>query len=55
MDSYIIWIVRGLNGPNKHTEVKLLRNKLNVGIIGMVETKIKVVRLERVTQNMFPG
>lgn len=55
MDSYLIWNVRGLNGPNKQKEVKLLCNKMNVGIVGLVENKLKSGRIEVVAKQMFPG
>lgn len=53
MDNLLVWNVRGLNGPNKQKEVKLLRNRVKAGIVGIVETKIKASRIKRVAQCMY--
>jgi len=41
MGSLLSWNVRGLNGPNKQKEVKLLCNQEQVGLVGLLETKLK--------------
>lgn len=41
MDNILCWNVRGLNAPNKQNEVKLLCNKENIGLAGLLETKVK--------------
>ncbi|XP_060175300.1 uncharacterized protein LOC132606018 [Lycium barbarum] len=46
---------RGLNGPNKQKEIKILCNKENVGIVGLLETKVKANQVEQVARSMFSG
>ncbi|PHT68088.1 hypothetical protein T459_27575 [Capsicum annuum] len=55
MDSILSWNVRGLNGPNKQKEVKLLCNGENVGLVGLLETKLKKSRIAQVVENLFGG
>lgn len=50
MDNLLIWNVKGLNGPNKQTDVKLLCNRQEVGLIGLSETKIKASKIERIVK-----
>ena len=45
--------MRGLNGLNKQKEVKLLCNENNVGLIGLLETKIKINRVPELARTMF--
>lgn len=54
MHSFLIWNVRGLNGLNKQKEVKILRNKINAGIVGMVETTINTGTIERESTKYVP-
>lgn len=55
MINILSWNVRGLNGLNKQREVKLLCNELEVGLIGLLETKIKSNRIDAIADNMFGG
>ncbi|XP_060182858.1 uncharacterized protein LOC132612786 [Lycium barbarum] len=55
MASLLSWNVRGLNGPNKQKEVKLLYIEERVGLIGLLETKIKKDKIQQVANNMFGG
>ncbi|XP_074293516.1 uncharacterized protein LOC141620581 [Silene latifolia] len=41
MGSIRLWNVRGMNKPNKQTEIKRLLGRNNVGLCGLFETKIK--------------
>lgn len=41
MGSLLSWNVRGLNAPTKQKEVKLLYNMEEIGLVGLLETKIK--------------
>lgn len=36
MDNLTYWNVRGMNTPNKQKEIKLLCNKENIGIVGLL-------------------
>lgn len=55
MDSYLSWNARGLNVPNKKREVKFLCSKERVGLIGLLETKVKSNKLEQITIRLFVG
>ncbi|XP_060183185.1 uncharacterized protein LOC132613154 [Lycium barbarum] len=48
-------IAEGLNGPNKQKEVQLLCNEENVGLIGLLETKIKKDKIQQIAEKMFGG
>ncbi|XP_070021784.1 uncharacterized protein [Nicotiana sylvestris] len=45
----------GIHIPNKQKEVKLLCNEERVGLVGLLETKIKSNRIEKLANNMFVG
>lgn len=45
----------GLNGPTKQKEVKILCNDLNVGLIDLLETRIKYNKVEEVVNKIFGG
>ncbi|XP_060203004.1 uncharacterized protein LOC132631444 [Lycium barbarum] len=49
------WNVRGLNAPNKQNEVKLKCNKESIGMVGLVENKIKVTKIDNVANMLFGG
>ncbi|KAH0696002.1 hypothetical protein KY289_013484 [Solanum tuberosum] len=49
------WNVRGLNGPNKQKEVKLLCSEEHVGLVGLLETKIKSNKIDQVADKLFGG
>lgn len=55
MVNLLCWNVRGLNGPNKQKEVKLICNNEKVGMIGLLETKIKINKFDQIASNMFGG
>lgn len=55
MVNMLCWNVRGLNGPIKQKEVKLLCNIENVGLVGLLETKIKINKIEEIARKMFDG
>lgn len=55
MVNLLCWNIRGLNGPNKQKEVKLLCSKENIGLVGLLETKIKRNKIENVARSMFGG
>jgi len=49
------WNVRGLNWPNKQEDVKLFLHLRKVGMVGLLETKIKSQKVDQITANIFPG
>lgn len=55
MVNLLSWNVRGPNTPTKQKEVKLLCNEEEVSLIGLLETKIKSGRIEKLAENMFVG
>lgn len=55
MDNILSWNVRGLHGPNKQKEVKLLSNEERVRLIGLLETTIKRNNIGSIAEKMFGG
>ncbi|KAJ8430636.1 LOW QUALITY PROTEIN: hypothetical protein Cgig2_026381 [Carnegiea gigantea] len=55
MDNVIVWNIRGLNNHNKQEDVMLSLQKNKVGMVCLVETKIKPHNLEAVRSRMFTG
>lgn len=45
----------GLNAPNKQKKIKLLCNEERVGLIGLLETKIKRDKIDQVMGKLFGG
>ena len=55
MDSIIAWNIRGLNWPNKQEDLKAFLHTTKIGIVGLMETKIKMNNDRKVASNTFPG
>ena len=55
MDSTVSWNIRGLNWPNKQEDVRLFLQSNKVGLIRLLETKVKVVNVDKVASHTFPG
>ncbi|XP_060196348.1 uncharacterized protein LOC132625797 [Lycium barbarum] len=55
MVKMISWNVRDLNGLNKQKEVKILCNKQEAGLVGLLETRIKVNNVNNIVDSMFAG
>lgn len=55
MDRIICWNVRGLNLARKHNDVKAYINSHSVGLVSLLETKVKAKNLGMVSQRLFPG
>lgn len=55
MVKILSWNARGLNAPNKQKEVKLLYNSEQVGLVGLLKTKIKRNKIDMITGKMFGG
>ena len=55
MSNVIAWNIRGLNWPNKQVDVHLFLQLNNVGLIGLLETKVKIQNVEKVAAQVFPG
>lgn len=55
MDSLLCWNVRGLNERNIKKKIKLFCNKQDAELKGLLETKIKVNKIDQVASSMFGG
>ena len=55
MDNIASWNVRGLNHPNKQEDVKLFLNKSKIGLVGLMETKVRQGNEQVVAQRTFGG
>jgi len=54
IDNIVSWNIRGLNWSNKQEEVRSFFNNNKVGIIGLLETKVKIRNLDKIAGNAFP-
>jgi len=55
MHNIASWNVRGLNNPNKQEDVKLFLNKSKIGLVGLMETKVRKENEMEVSQRLFGG
>ena len=55
MDSILSWKIRGLNGPNKQEDVKIFLQKNFIGLVGLLEMKVKGKNVSNVAGNLCPG
>ena len=55
MNNIITWNIRGLNSPNKQEDISGFLNKQNVGIVALLETKVKQQNITAVAYRMFGG
>lgn len=55
MDSILCWYVRGVNRINKQSDVKHLLNQRLLGIVSLIETKVKASKMGNLYLNLFPG
>lgn len=49
------WNIRGLNAPNKQREVKSLCRNEEVGLVGLLETKVKRNKIVDIATKIFEG
>jgi len=49
------WNVRGLTWPNKQEDTHFFLQLHQVGLIGMLETKVKVHKVDKVANKLFRG
>ena len=52
--SIVSWNIKGLNSPNKQEDLMKFLYVNKVGLIGLLETKVKVHNVERVAAKVFP-
>ena len=55
MDNIASWNIRGLNWPNKQEDVKIFLHSNKIGLVGLLETKIKEKNIQKVAARMFPN
>jgi len=55
MDNIIAWNIRGLNWPNKQEDLKAFLHANKVGLIGLMETEIKMAKDNVVVTRTFPA
>lgn len=55
MVKLLSWNTRGLNGLSKQKEVKLFYTYQNVGLVGLLEIRIKSNKMENIINSMFVG
>lgn len=48
MDSVGSWNIRGLNILQKHNDVKWVLSHYNIGLFGLLETRVKAVNFHKV-------
>ena len=55
MDRIICWNVRGMNCPNKQEDIKIFLQQQKAGIVGFLETKVKVQNVTQVMGKICPN
>jgi len=48
MNNLASWNIWGLNWPNKQEDVKIFLHENKIGLVGLLETKIKENKVEKV-------
>jgi len=49
------WDIRGFNWPNKQEDVKLFLHEKNMGLVGLLETKVKEKNVDKISSKIFQG
>ncbi|KAJ8423583.1 hypothetical protein Cgig2_002912 [Carnegiea gigantea] len=55
MDNIASWNIQGLNWSNKQEDVKIFLHDKKMGLVGLLETKIKEHNVQKVASKMFPN
>lgn len=53
MDRFLSWNVRGINSIHKQDDLKRFLHKYNVGLVGLLEDKVKLANLGKIHQRVF--
>ena len=53
MDNIVSWNIKGLNWPNKQEDVRSFLYNNKVGMIGLLETKVKDKNVDKVAGKAF--
>ena len=49
------WNIRGLNQPSKQIEVARLIHEKKIDVIGLVETKVRILNQDKINKNIIPN
>jgi exonuclease III len=52
--NFLIWNVRGLNHPSKQKEVKSMIKVHNIGLICLIETRVKFHKADEIRTCIVP-
>lgn len=52
MTSLVTWNIRGLNDPNKQSEIKSLIRKKNLSMVNLIETKVSGNNIDQVRRRI---
>ena len=55
MSQVASWNMRGLNWPNKQEDVKLFLHQNNIGLVGLIETKIRRQNVDTIASTLLHG
>ena len=55
MDNLSSWNIRGLNWPNKQEESKLFLHSNHIGLVDLLETKVKLHKVDKIAGSLFLG
>ena len=55
MDRILSWNVRGMNGPNKHEDIKIFLQQQQAGFVGFLETKVRAHKITHVMGRICPN
>ena len=55
MDRICSWNIRGLNQPNKQEDIKIFLSNKHIGLVGLLEIKVKERNVEKVANRLFQG
>lgn len=53
MDKILCWNVCGLNWPNKQEDISIFLHQNKVGMVCLLEGKVKVQNVEKITARLF--
>lgn len=51
---FLVWNVRGLNDLSKQREVRNMVRRLRVDVVCLIETRVKVEKVDKITEAMLP-
>ncbi|KAJ8419442.1 hypothetical protein Cgig2_014343 [Carnegiea gigantea] len=54
MDNVGCWNIRGLNWPNKQEDLRVFMQQKQIGLMGLLETKIKEKNVTHIANKLFP-